>query len=398
MPAIEAAWGDVIDRATIAGIKVKRLRDPAKAQLAAAEFHELTRAMDALLPWLPQRKRHVVDVLVSDLLRANEALWDVEDALRAHEAAGTCSSAEFTELARAVYRTNDVRAGVKAQLSTLLGSRVFEVKSFDHVRAPDDAIRRGKELVVLGHLGLGDQLVTYPLVTELVASNHAVSVVALEQHRTTLEPLYDGSVDFVWLPGTEDERLISPAFGADGQVLRAYREMRMQVLCLGLHAGRRHAPGTPFWKLFYEQCGVDPGVVAGAFKKVRRRRGPEERLREDVLAFHGITGPYVVVHEAPERVGKGLAEQISCVPPPGHGVVRVPGRWRAHGLLDFCALIEGAAEFHGFDSCFAWLVHLMDLRGPRRFMHVYVKGDNDSATLYGDIAGSVPWTDIRAKP
>lgn len=61
--------------------------------------------------------------------RVNEALWDVEDALRLHEARGDFG-AEFVRLARSVYETNDRRARIKAEINAILGSDIAEQKSY----------------------------------------------------------------------------------------------------------------------------------------------------------------------------------------------------------------------------------------------------------------------------
>jgi len=59
----------------------------------------------------------------------NETLWEVEDKLRAKEAARQFDG-EFVELARSVYRTNDRRATIKRELNLTLGSELIEEKSY----------------------------------------------------------------------------------------------------------------------------------------------------------------------------------------------------------------------------------------------------------------------------
>jgi hypothetical protein len=59
----------------------------------------------------------------------NGKLWDIEDRIRDKERAGTFD-AEFVELARAVYFTNDERAAIKKTINTRLGSALVEEKSY----------------------------------------------------------------------------------------------------------------------------------------------------------------------------------------------------------------------------------------------------------------------------
>jgi hypothetical protein len=63
------------------------------------------------------------------LRRVNEDLWEIEDAIREHEAAEDFGLG-FVELARSVYRQNDLRAAIKRQINDLLGSALIEEKSY----------------------------------------------------------------------------------------------------------------------------------------------------------------------------------------------------------------------------------------------------------------------------
>ena len=53
--------------------------------------------------------------LTGELHRVNEALWDIEDAIRACERAGDFGP-RFVDLARSVYRENDRRASLKRRM------------------------------------------------------------------------------------------------------------------------------------------------------------------------------------------------------------------------------------------------------------------------------------------
>jgi hypothetical protein len=66
---------------------------------------------------------------VTRLGEVNRTLWQVEDALREHEARQDFG-ARFIALARSVYTTNDERARLKARLNHRFGSKLVEVKSY----------------------------------------------------------------------------------------------------------------------------------------------------------------------------------------------------------------------------------------------------------------------------
>ncbi len=121
---VQTSPGEFLDKLTILEIKAARITDPGKLANVQREL-ELLRATWAASP-LAARD---VSALVAGLRAANEALWEVEDRLRACEAERRFD-AEFVELARTVYHTNDRRAAIKRQLNLLLGSELLEEKSY----------------------------------------------------------------------------------------------------------------------------------------------------------------------------------------------------------------------------------------------------------------------------
>jgi len=122
-PTVPVSWGELLDKLTI--LAIKRARIAAPAALA-----NVAREQEALAPIAaPALAVDGVAALVADLTRVNEALWAIEDDIRAEDAAGRFGDA-FVALARAVYRTNDERAAIKRRINDLLGSDLVEEKSY----------------------------------------------------------------------------------------------------------------------------------------------------------------------------------------------------------------------------------------------------------------------------
>lgn len=121
---IEVSPGELIDKLTILDIKAERITDAGKLANVTHEREVLTRAADPLFA-----SHADLDALRAELKRVNEALWDIEDRIRACEAAGDFGPA-FIELARSVYFRNDRRAAVKKEINELLGSNLVEEKSY----------------------------------------------------------------------------------------------------------------------------------------------------------------------------------------------------------------------------------------------------------------------------
>ena len=121
---VPVAPGELIDKITILQIKAERIADAAKRHNVGVELAALTAVRDGALAASPELSR-----LTAELKSVNEALWDIEDAIRDCERAQDFGP-RFIELARSVYRQNDRRAALKRQVNELLGSQLIEEKSY----------------------------------------------------------------------------------------------------------------------------------------------------------------------------------------------------------------------------------------------------------------------------
>ena len=116
--------GEFLDKLTILEIKIERIADPGKLENVRRERTLLRAQWDA-----SPLARADVTAQVEELKRVNQALWEIEDEIRLKEAA-QAFDAEFVELARAVYRTNDRRAAIKRAINLALASDLIEEKSY----------------------------------------------------------------------------------------------------------------------------------------------------------------------------------------------------------------------------------------------------------------------------
>lgn len=121
---VEVPLGDIVDKVTILEIKRRKLDRPESVANVERELSELrNRWSNAGYPefkTLPQWH---------SLRQVNEALWNVEDDLRAMEHQKRFDE-DFIAKARSVYRLNDERAALKRQINISLGSTLVEEKSY----------------------------------------------------------------------------------------------------------------------------------------------------------------------------------------------------------------------------------------------------------------------------
>jgi len=116
--------GELIDKITILEIKSQRMTD-------AAKLHNVRTELSLLSDTWKASPFSATDISAewAGLRDVNAKLWDIEDRIRDKERDGLFD-AEFVELARAVYFTNDERAALKKKINTKLGSALVEEKSY----------------------------------------------------------------------------------------------------------------------------------------------------------------------------------------------------------------------------------------------------------------------------
>jgi Family of unknown function (DUF6165) len=116
--------GELIDKITILRIKGARLSDARALENVRLELALLERTWDE--SGCAERTAREDE---QALQRVNEQLWEVEERIRAKDAAAAFDH-EFIALARAVYVVNDERAAIKKRINLQLGSRIIEEKSY----------------------------------------------------------------------------------------------------------------------------------------------------------------------------------------------------------------------------------------------------------------------------
>lgn len=121
--------GELLDKLTILEIKKERIVDPDKRVNVIRELEVLS-ALWAKASPAPERVAALgLDAMRAELKTINQSLWTIEDDIRVCESRQDFG-AQFIELARAVYQTNDRRAAVKKQINQALGSDLVEEKSY----------------------------------------------------------------------------------------------------------------------------------------------------------------------------------------------------------------------------------------------------------------------------
>lgn len=121
---VPVSVGELLDKISILRIKTERIADAAKVANVRRELDALDAEVAAM-----DIDPEVVEGFLAELEEINGELWVIEDDIRACEARQDFGE-EFIRLARAVYRTNDVRAKIKKRANEATGSELTEEKSY----------------------------------------------------------------------------------------------------------------------------------------------------------------------------------------------------------------------------------------------------------------------------
>jgi aryl carrier-like protein len=124
-PRVPVSVGELLDKLSILHIKKANIRDEAKLANVERERIALQKDVDGL----GLDSAQLVD-WDARLREVNGKLWDIEDRIRICESEQQFGD-EFVQLARAVYKTNDVRAAIKREINEATGSELLEEKSYE---------------------------------------------------------------------------------------------------------------------------------------------------------------------------------------------------------------------------------------------------------------------------
>ena len=118
---IPISLGELIDKISILEIKVNKL-DTIKLNNCQKELSALTIILKELTVEIDHE-------LINALSKLNKELWDIEDSIREQERRKTFGK-EFIDLARSIYKKNDIRAAIKKEINEKYSSNFIEEKSY----------------------------------------------------------------------------------------------------------------------------------------------------------------------------------------------------------------------------------------------------------------------------
>ena len=122
---VEVSNGELLDKISILELKLLKIKDKEKLVNIQNEFDTLNPlCVELFEKFGGELQNHYLE-----LAKINGQLWDIEDWIRDCEREKRFD-AEFIQLARSVYVTNDRRSEVKKIINILTGSGLVEEKGY----------------------------------------------------------------------------------------------------------------------------------------------------------------------------------------------------------------------------------------------------------------------------
>ena len=120
MVNIPISIGELFDKITILEIKLSQIKDKDKLKNITIEHNHLKEISASI-------NTKSIDYLIDNLKEINMTLWNIENNIRAKEKLQEFDL-EFIEIARSVYKNNDLRADIKKKINMLTNSLLCEEK------------------------------------------------------------------------------------------------------------------------------------------------------------------------------------------------------------------------------------------------------------------------------
>ena len=118
--------GELIDKISILLIKREKITDESKNNHISNELNKLQEILNNSS--IDKKK---IDPLIIELKNINLKLSQIEDEIRICEKEKYFSE-KFVNLARSVYKYNDIRASIKLKINNDFGSSLVEIKSYEN--------------------------------------------------------------------------------------------------------------------------------------------------------------------------------------------------------------------------------------------------------------------------
>src|SRR5210317_103437 len=225
-------------------------------------------------------------------------------------------------------------------------------------------------ITILHHLGLGDAIMLNGMVRHFAEDEH-VCIFVQKHHLESVQFMYRDIEDRVKIKAVNTTNAQEMWSQVEGRVLplATYR--------LPIDVWKYIMEGPPTEMVnwahsVYIQAGIPPKYMYSKFKVVRDKSKEIKYEHDDYVFIHDDESRDMKVNRDYPNVFRITPEIVSKNP----------------NIFDYLSVIENAKEVHCMDSCYAWMINMMEMGDPsKNFLHLDVKGNyntNMVRTVFGD--------------
>tara|TARA_Y100000389_G_scaffold199441_1_gene237836 strand:+ start:4736 stop:5968 length:1233 start_codon:yes stop_codon:yes gene_type:complete len=374
---LPVSLGEALDKLTILEIKLDKIKDDRKKDVQ--KEHDVLRKK--LVEYIDKNNVHY-DILK----KINLSIWELQDKFRYG------NSTDKDEICMEIIEENDRRFRVKNKINVRTDSELKEQKGYKPKRA-----------MVLGHLGLGDNLHTVGMVRYLSTIYDEVIVICKKDNEKNIKQIYSDD-PVIRVLSVLCDRDISPAYGADPQKFnKIFRNHKKYLMGFHKHGLRAvYGPGKQMYDLpfsFYDDVKISHSVFWDYFHVNK----PEESTEMHVsLEKNGITD-YIFMHNTASggevftfdfitkkyNIDKNetlVVNPCTCMYEPGDKYYDIAKSLTDKPILTYMDLIGNASMVVMSDSSFACLAWHIEMKTDKCF--IYCRVDSAHNFAYGHI-----WSD-----
>lgn len=208
-------------------------------------------------------------------------------------------------------------------------------------------------LTIIGHLGLGDQIVLNGLVRHFANIEDCVIIFSKMSHVPSVEFMYRDISDKIKVIGLEGNPNTNDMLKhSQGKVLRLGVHSIDPITFSNIVAG----PYSLYMNwvcLLYIQAGLHPNTMYKKFKIVR----------DTSIEFSPPEKPYIFIHDDTQRGRNIKVDTDKEIYRPTVSKVNADGSYvfDNFNIFKYLTILENASERHMMNSSYNWLVEIMEI-------------------------------------
>jgi hypothetical protein len=211
---------------------------------------------------------------------------------------------------------------------------------------------------ILGHLGLGDQIICNSIIRNTCNKNKIVFLPVKKHNLLNIKDLFKDIQNIKYIIVSDDHEMI--------QYYELTKNILNNVVKLGIFGNNFLKDNKSFDESFYEQANID-------YNKRWIDFTYKNNVDKQISLFSEIKNKYIFVHDDQSRnycINKEFITNKYDIYRPNHKL----GDNNSYSIFDYTKILENAEEIHCMDSSFAcYIDHLPNLKNKLKYIHRYVR-------------------------